>query len=204
MYHWTEGNEPLFPCFKGFPCGSDGKESACNVGDLSAIPGLGRSPGEGKGYPRQYSGFENFMDCIVHGVTKSWTQLSNFHSYFSMFQNTFKSSTKSILIKHTYKSLLWCYDRRFLHSVFVQPIYPDTPKSLFIRWKLNSDFYETVDSKQSKLSHEDAGYMRIATVKNNDNMKCRDAEKLNRSYIAGKEIKWYSHSRKNLVSSFQN
>ena len=47
----------------GFPCGSAGKESACNVGDLGSIPGLGRSPGEGKGYPLQYSGLENSMDC---------------------------------------------------------------------------------------------------------------------------------------------
>ena len=54
----------------GFPGGSDGKEFACNVGDLGSIPGLGRSPGEGKGYPLQYSGLENSMDCIVHGVAK--------------------------------------------------------------------------------------------------------------------------------------
>ena len=47
---------------KGFPAGSDSKESACNVGDLGSIPGLGRSPGEGKGYPLQYSGLENSMD----------------------------------------------------------------------------------------------------------------------------------------------
>ena len=57
----------------GFPCGSAGKESACSVGDLGSIPGFGRSPGEGKGYPQQYSGLENSMDCIVHGVTRSWT-----------------------------------------------------------------------------------------------------------------------------------
>ena len=44
-----------------------------------SIPGLGRSPGEGSGYPLQYSGLENSMDCIVHGVTKSWTSLSHFH-----------------------------------------------------------------------------------------------------------------------------
>ena len=50
----------------GFSCGSAGKESACNVGDLSSIPGLGRSPGEEKGSPLQYSGLENSMDCIVH------------------------------------------------------------------------------------------------------------------------------------------
>ena len=57
----------------GFTGGSDGKQSACNAGDLGSIPGLGRSPGEGNGYPLQYSGLENSMDCTVHGVTKSWT-----------------------------------------------------------------------------------------------------------------------------------
>ena len=56
-----------------------GKESACNTGDPSAIPGSGRSPGEGKGYPLQYSGLENSKDCIVHGVMKSQTRLSDFH-----------------------------------------------------------------------------------------------------------------------------
>ena len=53
----------------GFPCGSAGKESTCNVGDVGLIPGLGRSSGEEKGYPLQYSGLENSMDYIVHGVT---------------------------------------------------------------------------------------------------------------------------------------
>ena len=57
----------------GFPCGSAGKESACNAGDLGSISGLGRSHGEGKGYPLQYSDLENPMDCIVHGVAKSQT-----------------------------------------------------------------------------------------------------------------------------------
>ena len=65
--------------FWGFPGGSDGKESTCNVEDLGLIPGLGRSPGEGNGYPLQYSGLENSIDYIVHGVTKSWTRLSDFH-----------------------------------------------------------------------------------------------------------------------------
>ena len=103
----------------GFPDSSVGKESPCNAGDPVLIPGLGRSsgegigyplqyswaslvaqlvknlpemqetwvrspglgrsPGEGKGYPLQYSGLENSMDCTVHGVTKSQTQLNNFH-----------------------------------------------------------------------------------------------------------------------------
>ena len=57
----------------GFPCGSTGKESACNAGGLGSIPRLGRSPGEGKGYPLLYSGLENSMDSIVHGVAKSQT-----------------------------------------------------------------------------------------------------------------------------------
>ena len=61
---------------------SAGKEPACNAGDLGLIPGLGRSPGEGKGYPLQYSGLEKSMDCIVHGVTKSRTQLSDFNFHF--------------------------------------------------------------------------------------------------------------------------
>ena len=60
----------------GFPGSSAGKESACNAGDPGLIPGLGRSPGEGKGYPLQYSGLENSMDreawwATVLGVTKS-------------------------------------------------------------------------------------------------------------------------------------
>ena len=65
--------------FLGFPCGSAGKESACNVGDLGSILGLGRSPAEGKGYPLQYPGLKNSTDCVVHGMAKSQTRLSNFH-----------------------------------------------------------------------------------------------------------------------------
>ena len=57
----------------GFPCGSASKESACNVGNPGSILGLGGSPGEAKGYPLQYSGLENSMDCIVHGAAKSRT-----------------------------------------------------------------------------------------------------------------------------------
>ena len=63
----------------GFPGSLAGKESACSAGDPSSIPGLGRSAGEGNGYPLQYSGLENSMDCLVHGVAKNWTQLSDFH-----------------------------------------------------------------------------------------------------------------------------
>ena len=69
----------LTPEFLGFLGGSDGKESAHKAGDLGLIPGLERSSGEGKGYPLQYSGLENSMGCIVHGVPKSWTELCDFH-----------------------------------------------------------------------------------------------------------------------------
>ena len=68
---WRRDRLPT-PVFLGFPDGSADKESACNAGDLGCIPGLGRSPGEGKGYPLQYSGLENSMDCIVN-----WAQEVN-------------------------------------------------------------------------------------------------------------------------------
>ena len=63
--------DPVF--FVPISCGSAGKGPACNAGDLGSIPELGRSPGEGKGYPLQYSGLENSMDYIVHEVAKSLT-----------------------------------------------------------------------------------------------------------------------------------
>ena len=78
--YFTNGN-----VYVGLPLWSTGKESVCNVGDLGSIPGLGRCPGEGKGYLLQYSGPENSMDCIVQGVTKSQTWLSDFH-FQCMFQ----------------------------------------------------------------------------------------------------------------------
>ena len=68
----------------GFPCGSAGKEFACLAGDLGLIPGLGKPAGEGKGYPLQYSGLENSMDCIGNGVPKGWTQLSDFYFHISL------------------------------------------------------------------------------------------------------------------------
>ena len=89
--HWRRDRLPT-PVFLGFLCGSAGKESACNAEDLGSIPGLGRAPGEGKGYPLQYSGLENSMDCIVHGVTKSWTQLSDFHFQESYEDSNFSTS----------------------------------------------------------------------------------------------------------------
>ena len=77
-----ESNQGLLHCkwiLYQLSYGSAGKESTCNVGNLGSIPGSRRSPGEGKYYPLQYSGLENSMDCIVHGVAKSWTRLNHFH-----------------------------------------------------------------------------------------------------------------------------
>ena len=73
---------PSCSSIHGFPRGSDSKESACSVGDLGSTPGLERSPGDGNGYQLQYSCLENPMGrgacwATVHGVTKSWTQLSD-------------------------------------------------------------------------------------------------------------------------------
>ena len=72
----------------GFPCGSAGKECACNAGDLGSIPELVRSLGEGRGCPLQYSGLDNSMDCIVPGVANSRTRLSDFRFqyYFGFYR----------------------------------------------------------------------------------------------------------------------
>ena len=72
---WRRDRLPT-PVFLGLHCGL---ASFFNLPAVWEIPGLGRSPGEGKGYPLQYSGLENSMDCIVHGVSKSRTRLSDFH-----------------------------------------------------------------------------------------------------------------------------
>ena len=72
----------------GFTGGSVGKESACSAGYLGSIPELGRSPGEGNGCPLLFSGLENSMDCIVHGVTKSQTGLGYFHFVLKKLKQT--------------------------------------------------------------------------------------------------------------------
>ena len=111
----------------GFPCGSTGQESTCNAGDLGAIPGLGRSPGEGKGYPLQYSGLKNSKDYNRdHGVANSGTQLSHFH--FSLFLKKIKlqqwTAKKLRLTQHklTKYSAYWSY-HLYICLRFLFPIY---------------------------------------------------------------------------------
>ena len=103
----------------GFPGGSDGKESACNAGDMGSIIESGRSPGEGHGNPLQYSCLENSTDrawqATVHGVTRSQTQLSNLH-FLCFYWNSgllkvnlpFLDSIMRLAMCHT-ASIVWCH-----------------------------------------------------------------------------------------------
>ena len=103
--------------FLGFPCSSAGKESAYSMGDLGLIPGLGRSPGEGKGYPLLFSGLENSMDCIVHGVAKSQTELSIFH--FHLLYKSLLSLIRSHLFVFVFISIALDTDlRKHSYSFF--------------------------------------------------------------------------------------
>ena len=117
----------------GFAGGSTGKQSACYAGDLGSIPGLGRSPGEGKGYPLQCSGLGNSMDCIVHGAYEESergsqrvrTRLSDFtHSQFiSHFLPFFWSSpsVKNAFKCILYPSPLYCHSQtcKFYKALFI-------------------------------------------------------------------------------------
>ena len=82
----------------GFSCGSAGKESACNAGDLGSVPGLGRSPREGKGYPLQYSGLENSMDCTVHGSQRVRQDQATFTFSILLCEYTIAHSTNLLCV----------------------------------------------------------------------------------------------------------
>ena len=91
----------------GFCGGPDGKESACNVGHPCLIPGLGWSPGEGHGYPLQYSYLQNSMDrgawqATVHGVSKSRTWLSDWHFHFYFMYSRYQSFVGYVIYKYSY------------------------------------------------------------------------------------------------------
>ena len=101
---------------RGFLDGSAGKESAFNAGDLGLIPGLGRSPGEGKGYPLQCSGLENSMECIVHGVAKSQTRLSDFP-----FTGELRVPLEINILVYTHNSLncVLIFNRKFYLFIYL-------------------------------------------------------------------------------------
>ena len=114
----------LTPVFLGFPCGSATKESTCNVGDLGSIPGLGRSPGEGKGYPLQYSGLENSMNCIVHGVTKSRTRLSDFHFHKGSLSSLGKDGRPWPGLQPSYSEAAHLYSSSFASDLIPRLLSP--------------------------------------------------------------------------------
>ena len=104
------------------------QESSWNSGDLGLIPGLGLSPGEENGYPLQYSGLENSMDCMVRGVTKSWTQLSDCHFHYRILKslclnicfNTLKNFYEWISSIHLlHKYLLALYWRQIVCYCYI-------------------------------------------------------------------------------------
>ena len=111
----TEWLHPLTHVTFGLPLSSVGKESACNAGDPGLIPELEKSAAEGIGYPLQYSGLENSMNCIVHGFAKSLTWLSDFYFHF---QVTFTLWIYEIYLYNiTRKGFRLLFPRQFcLHS----------------------------------------------------------------------------------------
>ena len=157
----------LITCFiVGFPCGSAGKESTCNVGDLGSIPRLGRSSREGQGYTLQYSGLENSMDCIVHGVTKNQTWLTfiftfHFLIYSSVYMTipVFQFTTRPPhLLPGNHKfvfSISSCFWRRFWITSTLSIV------QLVIPWELRNASLSHLShhSKPSNTSHDFSSYL---------------------------------------------
>ena len=126
-FPWRRDRLPT-AIFLGFPCGSAGKESDCNA-HLDWVPGLGRSPGERKGYPLQYSGLENCMDWIVHGVAKSQTRLNNFHFPFTFTMScVFRACFSQLRNWHRHTSTKESPDILWLHQPLpLSSLYPRVP-----------------------------------------------------------------------------
>ena len=119
--HWRREWPPI-PVVLGFPCSLAGKESACNEGDLGLIPGLGRSPGEGKRYPLQYSGLENSTVYIVNGVAKSWTWLRGRLSLppGKPLPILWQQVNKSLLLSFCHVVLIYSFDTWQISSALVK------------------------------------------------------------------------------------
>ena len=103
------------------------------MGDLGSIPGLGRSPGEGKGYPLQYSGLENSIDCIAHGVAKSRTRLSSFHFHFTcLLRNLYagQEATELDMEQQTGSKL----GKEYLKAVYCHPAYLQNTSGEMLGW----------------------------------------------------------------------
>ena len=143
--------------FEGLTASQAGKQSACSAGGLGLIPGLGRSPRERKGYPLQYSGLENSMDCIVHGVAKSQIRLNDFHSLSHLsplHRPRFRKKTKIFPTLQCHMYLTWLLH---LHPRSLQPsVFFICPLSLlFPQWVSGSNPPQRQDlgwEKQSVLN----------------------------------------------------
>ena len=126
----------FYSFYLGFPGGSAGKGSNCSEGDLDSIPGLGRSPGEEKGYPLQYSGLENSMDCIVHGVAKSQTWLSDFH---------FTSGNPTVTAREECRyPLCFCPFVPFVLSSFSSFLFSSSKFLLLFKTQFNYHFFHGI------------------------------------------------------------
>ena len=110
------------------PHSSVDKESSCDAGNPGSISGTGRSAGEGIGYPLQYSGPENSMDCIVHGLATSWTQLSDFHFHVWMWELDHEEGSvpknwcfQVVVLEKTLESFLDCKEIKLVNLKGNQP-----------------------------------------------------------------------------------
>jgi len=108
---------PLSYLLRVFLVSSAGKKSSCNARDLGLIPGLGRFPGDGNSHPLQYSGLENSMACIVHGVAKSRTQLSNILFHFSLSHLLYSLSLCELILVLCHFNGVLKKERRKLKSM---------------------------------------------------------------------------------------
>ena len=138
----------IYDIMQGFPDSSVGKDSACNAGDPGLIPGAGRAPGEGKGCPLQYSGLENSMDCIVHGVVKSQTRLRDFH-----ITCTRLNSNHPRIRSHIYPQHQWPLGKV---SLFVENPIPISTMAL-IPTSVNSNVLKQINSQTNKVKQQVIG-----------------------------------------------
>ena len=130
----------LWRTFWSFPGVSESKESICNAGDLGSIPGLGRSPGEGNSYPSQYSGLENSMDCIVHGVAKSQTWLRDFHFHHInnwRLKSTWSSQYIQKMLLTKFKTHLWLKKKKTLHKIDIARTHLNILKAIYDKPRAN-------------------------------------------------------------------
>ena len=130
-----------------FPDSSIGKESACNAGDTGSIPGSGRYPGEGIGYPLQYSGLENPMDCTVCGAAKSRTRLSDFHFTYGQRGTWSDLVRKKIPLAASWRTIpLQGYKNRSREPSYVF-------KAIHKDWRVNkNDVFQSLGASWQGLS----------------------------------------------------